>query len=182
MRIAAMMMVVGAAGLLGACEMRVGDRADEGRADEGNVTASLERAGTNGGEAEEGRFSLKAPGVDISLNIPDAIRSRANIGNGDDMVPPGVALSGLHVDGLGGADGRNSVELRFTSAEAPAAIARWYQNAQERGRFALSGTRREGEGIVLTGTRARDGDPFTVRLAPRDGGTEGRIVLAGGAH
>ena len=35
----------------------------------------------------------------------------------------------------------------------------------------------DGNGFVVTGTGRRGNDPFTLRLAPRGSGTEGRLLL-----
>jgi hypothetical protein len=131
------------------------------------------------GKAEEGRVSIQAPGVDIAINVPDAMRGRARANTRNDMLPPGTQVSGLHVQGDGGdpSRGRDSVELRFTSAEAPERVAAWYRDPARRGKFTISSARREGGSIVLAGT-SKDGGPLTVRLSPDAGsGTDGRLIL-----
>jgi hypothetical protein len=131
------------------------------------------------GKAEEGRVSIQAPGVDIAINVPDAMRGRARAGTSSDLLPPGTQVSGLHIQGDGGdpARGRDSVELRFTSAEPPEQIAAWYRKPERREHFAIASAQREGNTIVLTGA-SKDGGPMTVRLSPGTGvGTDGRLIL-----
>jgi len=131
------------------------------------------------GKAEEGRLSIQAPGVDIAINVPDAMRGRARADTNSELLPPGSQVSGLHVQGDGGdpAKGRDSVELRFTSAEPPEQVAAWYRKPERRGHFTISSAQREGNSIVLAGA-SRDGGPMTVRLSPGTGvGTDGRLIL-----
>jgi hypothetical protein len=130
------------------------------------------------GKAEEGRPSIRAPGVDIAINVPDAMRSRARAGADSDVLPPGAEVSGLHVQGDGGdrQAGRDSVELRFLAPQPPDQIAAWYRDPARREHFTIREARREGNAIVLAGTH-REGAPMTVRLEPRGGGTDGRLVL-----
>jgi hypothetical protein len=131
------------------------------------------------GKAEEGRLSIKGPGVDLAINVPDALRGRVQVDADSGIMPPGAAVSGMHVQGDGGnADGgRDSVELRFSVREAPGRVVAWYRDPARARDFAVASASREGEEIVLTGTSG-EGGPFTVRLSARSGGgTDGRLVL-----
>jgi len=130
------------------------------------------------GKAEEGRLSIRAPGIDIAINVPDAMRSRARAGTDSDVLPPGAQVSGLHVQGDGGdAAARDSVELRFVSGEPPERVAAWYRDPARREHFSISSARREGGEIVLGGA-TQDGGPIIVRLSPGTGtGTDGRLIL-----
>jgi hypothetical protein len=130
------------------------------------------------GKAEEGRLSIRAPGVDIAINVPDAMRSRARASADSEVLPPGAEVSGLHVQGDGGdrQAGRDSVELRFLVPQPPEQVAAWYRDPARRAQFTISEARRDGNALVLTGTH-HEGSPISVRLEPRGGGTDGRLVL-----
>ena len=131
------------------------------------------------GKAEEGRLSIKGPGVDLAINVPDALRGRVQVDADGGIMPPGAAVSGMHVQGDGGDEGggRDSVELRFTVPEAPERVVAWYRDPARTRDFSVATARREGEEILLSGT-SREGGPFTVRLGARPGGgTDGRLVL-----
>jgi len=163
-----------AAAAAAACSMPSG----EGERREADKQIEQVTAGAEG-KAEEGRLSIKAPGVDIAINVPDAMRSRARANTDSDVLPPGAQVSGLHVQGDGGdrSAGRDSVELRFSAEEAPERVAAWYRDPARRDHFTIGGARREGNAIVLTGA-SKDGGPMTVRLAPGPGaGTDGRLIL-----
>ncbi|HEX8193744.1 MAG TPA: hypothetical protein VF552_12680 [Allosphingosinicella sp.] len=141
------------------------------------MAAERSRAGAEG-KAEEGRLSIKAPGIDIAVAVPDAVRDRARANVESEFMPPGSRVRGVHIEGDGGnlAAARDSVEIRFTAQQAPADVVAWYRDAARRPKFTISGAERaEGEQI-LTGTTA-EGAPLRVHIAAREAGTDGRLVL-----
>lgn len=161
-----MVTLIAAAALLAGCEARIGNDAAENEV-AGN--ASVE------GKAESGRFTLKAPGVDISIAIPSEIRTRAGIQSDHRILPPDAAFSGIHVEGR---DRDGGVEIAFTAPQAPTEVAAWYRAAERARDFAIRTEDALQNGIVLRGETAGDGDQFTVRLNPgAGGGTEGRIAI-----
>lgn len=169
MTLAARYVLISALALLAACEMKVGT--DEKGETAGQTTATAE------GKSEDGSISIDAPGFDMKLNIPDALQTQ--IGADGDVLYPGSKLAGLHVqanDGSGAGD--DSVELRFTTADAPAKVAAWYRDPAQAKELTVSSAEQQGQGYRIVGTSKGDTDPFTLTLAPAaGGGTEGRIVL-----
>ena len=169
MTVSARYVLISALALLAACEMKLGT--DEKREAAGQAAKTAE------GKSEEGSISIDAPGFDMKLNIPDALR--AEIGADGDILYPGSKLAGLHVqanDGSGAGD--DSVELRFSTADAPAKVAAWYRDPAQAKELTVSSAEQQGQGYRITGTSKGDADPFTLTLAPAaGGGTEGRIVL-----
>lgn len=160
-----------ASALLAACEAKIGKEAGKDRAE--GSPASTE------GKAEEGQFSIKAPGFDMKIDIPAGVTSHADTDS--DMLYPGATLSGMHIDGSkGGSDGKGNagIELRFTTADAPDKVAAWYRDPARAGGFSIGGVRREGSDYLISGTQKQDGDPFALRLSPGSGGgTAGRLTL-----
>jgi hypothetical protein len=149
-----------------------------------NQIAEARAAAGAEGKAEEGRLSIQAPGVDIAINVPEAMRGRARAGTDSDVLPPGAQVSGIHIQGDGGAGGQaggeaagDSVELRFSSATAPAEIAAWYRDPARHPHFRIDSARREGEEVVLSGTNIASGGRLTARLRARGTGTDGRLVM-----
>lgn len=166
-----------AAAALAACDMPPSSEREKQEV-ANQVAAEQARAGAEG-KAEEGRLSIQAPGVDIAISVPDAVRDRARANVDSEFLPPGSRASGIHVQGDGGdrAAGRDSVELRFAVDRPPAEVAAWYRDPARQPHFTIATAAREGEVIVLSGTH-REGAPLTVRLAARDGGgTDGRLIL-----
>ena len=169
MRTAPLAIALAALALLSACEMKVGG--DDKQTAKGEAAASAE------GKSADGSISIDAPGFDMKLNIPDALR--AQVGADGDVLYPGSKLGGLHVqanDGSG--SGEDSVELRFTTVDAPAKVAAWYRDPNQAKELTVTSAQKQGDAIRIVGTSKSDGDPFTVTLEPgADGGTEGRVLL-----
>jgi hypothetical protein len=164
------------AALLGGCNAQIGT----GGGEEGGSKAAA-AASSAAGKAEDGKFSIKAPGVDLKFDIPDALAERAEIQGNSDILYPGAKLGGMHVEG--GTDGGKGggVELRFASTDAPDKVAAWYRDAARAADFAIISERKEGTGILLSGKQAGKSDSFAVRLTPAGGGgTDGRLLLGDG--
>ena len=162
---------LGAIALLAACEARIGnDKA-------GGDTAATETSVKAG--AEEGQLSIDAPGFEMTLDIPDALAERADLDSDSGILYPGATLSGMHVEARDrGAGGTSLVELRFTSTDAPAAIAAWYRDPARAADFAVTSASGAGGSFAIAGTQKEDGDPFELSLSPRaGGGTDGRLRL-----
>lgn len=159
--------------LLSACEVRVdkdGDRDAAAQTAETSVEA----------RSEEGSVSIKAPGFDMKVNIPDGVAKLATVDSDSAILYPGSRLSGMHVEASskGGGD-RSGVELRFTSADAPATVAAWYRDPARAPDFTVASASREGDTIVIGGVDKDDGDPFMLRISPREGGgSDARLNLS----
>lgn len=151
--------------LLAGCEAKIGDRAD---APAGNTAEA---------KAEDGAFSINAPGFQMKVDIPQAIANKARIDSDSDIVYPGSKVRGIHVD-AGRDDEDSKVQLSFTSPDAPAKLADWYRSADRADKFTLAATREENGGFSFEGAEKEDGDPFTISLRPgAGGGTEGELRL-----
>ena len=164
--------------LCGALALTAG--CDRGAA--GNGSAGGNASATAEGKAEDGRVTVKAPGVDISVRIPEAVRSRMATNSNSELVPPGARIGGIHVQGMGregGSGGDGTVELSFASDQAPQQLAAWYRDPARGPQFTVGSDIREGAAFVVGGTTRENGGRFTVRLSPRQGGgTEGRLLLS----
>ena len=129
------------------------------------------------GKAEEGRFTMKGPGFDLKINIPDGMK---NEGSGENaLLYPGAKMSGMHIEASAASGrGASGVELRFTSADPVEKVAGWYRDPARKGTFSVARARQEGDAVLMEGTQEADGDPFSLRLVPSGGGTEGRLTLS----
>ena len=173
--VAKTMSLICALSLLSGCEVNVHKDCKEDAAKrEAKAVASAE------GKAKEGQFSINTPGFDMKIDIPAGVTSHGD--SDSDVLYPGSKLSGMHIEGSkSGADeeGNAGIELRFTTADDAGKVAQWYRDPARASGFTVSGTRREGSAILITGSEKEDGDPFTLRLSPRSGGgTEGRLTLS----
>jgi hypothetical protein len=161
---------LGAAGLLTACEARIGN----------DAPPVAENASAEG-RAEEGRFTVEAPGFNLSIDIPESIEARADVEDDNGLIYPGAAFGGMHVQGRPdqkGDDGGGEVELRFTTADAADRVVAWYRDPARAGDIAIESARREGNAVLIAGTvRREDQERFAVRITPHERGTELRLVL-----
>lgn len=167
--------MVCALALLSACEMKVGKEADKGDAAAKGAGGS---AASAAGKAEEGQFSIKAPGFDMKIDIPAGVTSHGD--SDSDVLYPGSTLSGMHIEGskgVGDGKGKAGIELRFTTADAPEKVASWYRDPARASAFSIASVWQEGAAFIISGREKGDGDPFMLWLSPRSGGTEGRLTL-----
>jgi hypothetical protein len=116
-----------------------------------------------------GEVSLKAPGIGLNVNLPDALK--AEISGDNNLVFPGASVSGLNINaGAGPGQGGNSVRLSFTTPAAVEEVLAWYRDPARAIAFNGVSVQRDGAGYRITGNNADGGDPFSVRLAPGNGG------------
>jgi hypothetical protein len=158
--------------LLSACGGHAGDKTSE--TDNGQASAE--------GRAEEGKISVKAPGIDMTFVLPKAMRGEAKVDKNSKILYPGATIGGLAVVGTqakGEKDGGDSeVEFRFATVDPPDRVAAWYRDPARAADLKVAKAAKEGADIIITGTQPGDAHPFKVRLSPREGGgTEGRLTI-----
>ena len=157
-----------AAALVAGCDARIGKQ-EETAAEGGNTVATA--------KAEEGRVSIKADGVDLSIKIPEGVRDEIKADSDSKILPPGAKLTGMHVQGGTG----GNVEMRFKVDQPAEQVAAWYRDAARGQDFTIASASKEGADTILAGKmRKGDGD-FSVRLAGEGGATQGRITLSDGS-
>lgn len=152
--------------LLAGCEAKVGNSAGNAADENGQVSAE--------GKAEEGKVTVKAPGLELSLAIPMEITGKAD--HQGRLLHPDAAVSGVYV--AGGEGGEGEVELRFHADAPPETVAAWYRDPARADDFTLSSFGREGDAFVAAGEEKKDGQRFRLRLGPGEaGGTDGRLAI-----
>ena len=173
MRPALLLSLSAAAVLLAGCDMRIGNDAPP-VAD--NASAA--------GRAEDGRLTIEAPGFNLAVTVPEGFDGRSDSGGDSGLVYPGARVAGIHVQGGRdrGDHGRDEVELRLTSADAPDRVVGWYRDPGRADRFTISSTTREGDTTVIAGTGRRNQERFTLRVSARaGGGSDMRLLIADGS-
>lgn len=155
----------------GGCEARFGNDAGEVPA---NASAD--------GKAEAGRLTVQAPGFNLSVQIPEGVRSRTQMGEDNGLIYPSSTFEGVHVQGgPAGPDGdsHGEVELRFSTSDAMDRVVAWYRDPARGEHFRVETMAEENGGFRLTGTASGDGDRFALHLVPTPGGgAEARLLLA----
>jgi hypothetical protein len=132
------------------------------------------------GKAEEGKISLKVPGLDMTLSLPKGVADQARTERDSKLLYPGATLRGMAV--AAGPDSEKSsdseVEIRFSSPDPVDKVAAWYRDPARSQGFQLQRASREGESWLVTGVQKRDDHRFKLRLSPRAGeGTNGRLTV-----
>ena len=155
--------------LLCAC----GTREDEDENVQANQPVSAE------GKAEEGKISIKAPGVDLAISVPKELTGDAKASKDSKILYPGAGLAGMAIAaGNGKQEGDTDVEMRFMTADPLDKVVAWYRDPARADGFRLNQAVRDGDGIVITGIQNRDHHPFKVRLTRgRSGSTVGRLTV-----
>lgn len=169
MRLTHLATSIAAVAALTACEARLG-----------NDAPPVAENATAAGRAEEGRLTIEAPGFNMSVSIPEGLRGDANMDDDSDLIYPGSTFGGIHVQGgteRPGRDRGGEVELRFTTGDAIDRVVAWYRDPARGGKINIASVARDGNGFTVTGTDRHDNDQFTLRLAPRGSGTEGRLLI-----
>jgi hypothetical protein len=149
-----------------ACSVQIGN----GQTD-GNATVDVNTPG-NG---SDGSLSVRAPGFNLSMDIPASIQGEISAGD-NDLVYPGARIGGVHVNaGRDHAD-EAIVEINYASTDGPDRIAAWYRDPARGPDVRVSSASRQGDAMLISGTHEED--RFELRIAPRaDGGSEARLVL-----
>ncbi|MEA3034991.1 MAG: hypothetical protein QOH04_750 [Sphingomonadales bacterium] len=157
--------------LLGACQAR-------GEEDEASANASQPISAE--GKAEEGKISIKAPGFDLTFNLPKEMSQAAKVDKDSKILYPGATIAGVALAaGKGGKDADQSeVEMRFRTADPVDRVAAWYRDPARSAGFRLQSVAKDGDAVVIAGIQNSDRHPFKVRLAPQpNGGTDGRLTI-----
>ncbi|HST35675.1 MAG TPA: hypothetical protein VLK25_03485, partial [Allosphingosinicella sp.] len=92
---------------LAACEAKFGNDA-------------AQPTGSADGKSKEGEVSISANGFEMKVRIPEGLQREADIRDDSGLIYPSSRMSGMHVEsGDRDGGGRDQVELRFTTADAP---------------------------------------------------------------
>jgi len=161
-----------AAILLCGCDSNV--RPEEPDNEVGNEQVSAE------GKAEEGKISLKMPGVDMTLSLPKGVADEARAERDSKLLYPGAILRGMAIAAGPDSDksGDSEVEIRFSTPDPVERVAAWYRDPARADGFQLQRAAKEGDAWLVTGVQKRDEHSFKLRLSPRPGeGTNGRLTV-----
>ena len=161
-----------AAALLWACDGQVRPEEPDNPVTDNQVSAE--------GKAEEGKISLKMPGVDMSISLPKGVADEARAERDSKLLYPGATLRGMAIAAGPGSDksGDSEVEIRFSTPDAPDKVAAWYRDPARADGFDLDRAAKQGDSWEVTGVQKRDEHRFKLRLTPRPaGGTDGRLTV-----
>ncbi|HEX8574494.1 MAG TPA: hypothetical protein VF759_17265 [Allosphingosinicella sp.] len=132
------------------------------------------------GRAEEGKISLKMPGVDMTISLPKGVADEARAERDSKLLYPGSTLRGMAIAAGAGSEksGDSEVEIRFSTPDPPDKVASWYRDPARADGFTLDRSARNGDSWDMAGVQKRDEHRFKLRLSPRPaGGTDGRLTV-----
>lgn len=161
-----------AAALLGACDSTI-------RPEEPDNVVTNEQVSAEG-KSEEGKISLKMPGVDMTLSLPKGVADEARAERDSKLLYPGSTLRGMAVAAGPDSDksGDSEVEIRFSTPDPVDTVAAWYRDPARADGFQLERAAKEGDSWLVTGVQKRDEHRFKLRLTPRSGeGTNGQLTV-----
>ncbi|HYI40727.1 MAG TPA: hypothetical protein VE053_10445 [Allosphingosinicella sp.] len=164
-----------AAALLCACDAEVHPEEPDNPVVDSPVSAE--------GKSEEGKISLKTPGLDMTLSLPKGVADEARAERGSKLLYPGAILRGMAIAAGPDSDksGDSEVEIRFSTPDPVDKVAAWYRDPARSEGFQLQRAIREGEAWLVTGVQKRDEHRFRLRLSARGGeGTNGQLTVRHG--
>lgn len=132
------------------------------------------------GKSEEGKISLKMPGVDMTLSLPKGVADEARAERDSKLLYPGSTLRGMAIAAGPDSDksGESEVEIRFSTPDPVDKVAAWYRDPARRDGFQLQRAARDGDAWRIDGVQKRDDHRFKLRLGPRPGeGTNGQLTV-----
>ncbi len=125
--------------------------------------------------SSDGKFSLKANGVDINIDIPKSIIEKSN--RSDDLYP-GSKIRGVNVNSQtqnnnGNSSGKGQVEIKFFAPDKPATVADWFVKKFEK----------EGGSAKRTGTnvsgKTDDGKDYNLTVTSDGEGSSAVLAFSG---
>lgn len=123
----------------------------------------------------DGKFSLKADGVDINIDLPQSIIEKSQ--KSDDLYPGskilGVDIESSSKSNNGASKGKAIVNLKFFAPDEPAKVAQYFADKfkKEGGSATLSGTNVAG--------KTKDGQDYKLTLDADGDGSKGLLAITG---
>jgi hypothetical protein len=163
--------------MLAAC----GDKASDQSGDSADVTINAK--GEDGdtvsitADGKGSKVNIKGDGVNINADLPGI--DGLNLGSDFDIdgvkLYPGAKITSVNIaaESSKAGDKQGLVRFGMTAPAAPATVLDWYAKA-----FAAKGMKAALNGNALNG-ETKDGDAFTIELAPDGAGSKGEVRISG---
>ncbi|MEO9467673.1 hypothetical protein [Parasphingorhabdus sp.] len=131
--------------LLSACS----ERSSDSESDSGSITI--------GTEDEEGKFSIKAEGFSLDVDIPSISIDSDDFDLNNVTLYPGTKVTGMKIEDVDGEGGK--VILDFVAPAGTDVLLPWFETKMAKEDFTVSK-----DGTTLSG-ETDDGDPFMLSLS-----------------
>ena len=164
------LLAAGAVASLAGC----GDRKDPSAA-QANGHLSAE------GKAEEGKISVKGPGVDLTFEVPKGLRHAPKADRNNKIFYPESTIGGAALVG-GAGDGKkqgdSEAEFRFSTPDPIDKVLAWYRDSARGPDLRVTALAKEGDGVLVSGSQGGKANTFKLHLSKREGGgTDGRLTV-----
>lgn len=116
-----------------------------------------------------GQVSFDLPFAKGQVKLPTGMMNNTNFDIDGVKMIPGGKIGAFNVDA--GGDRDSVVDMKFTAPASPAEVQKYFLD-----QFAAKGVTAHADGSGVAGT-GKDGDQFTIGLAPGAAGTSGTIVI-----
>jgi hypothetical protein len=117
---------------------------------------------------DAGHIAFNLPIAQGHVKIPAAMMHKGNLDIDGVKLMPGSSVTGFSLDaGHGGA----TVDMSFAAPASPDQVRAYYLDE-----FKKQGVEAALAGNAVTG-KSKDGNPFTIDVAPAAGGSKGRIEV-----
>ncbi len=136
---------------------------------------SLASSASTSSSTGDGKFSLKASGVDINIDLPKSVLKKSQ--QSDDLYPGskilGVDINSSSSNNYGSSKAMAVVNLKFFAPDKPKKVAQYFANKYKNdgGSATLSGTNVSG--------KTKDGQEYKLTLNPDGNGSNGLLVITG---
>lgn len=123
----------------------------------------------------DGKFSLKADGVDIKIDLPKSLIEKSQ--KSDDLYPGskilGVDINSTSNNDNGSSESKAVVNVKFFAPDEPRKVAQYFANKfkDEGGSASLNGTNVSG--------KTKDGQDYKLTLDPDGNGSRGLLAITG---
>jgi len=163
--------------LLGACEVKVGDKDKTAAAGTDGASVSIDAGGNVAIAAKDGAdgMSISVPGFEGKMKIPGLELGGDNMDIDGMKLYPGTKLSGINVTDRS-TEGNGVVHMRFTSPAAPDKVSAYYADAARNADFTNIVVNKANGAVKLTANKT-DGDALTITMNPAQGGSAGDIMV-----
>jgi hypothetical protein len=115
-----------------------------------------------------GQVAFDLPFAKGNVKLPASAMHNGEFDMDGVKMMPGTRMSGFH---LAGSNGLSNVKMNFTAPQSPDEVRAYFVD-----QFKQKGVAAKLAGDTVSGT-SKDGDPFTIRVAPAAQGSQGTIAV-----
>jgi len=118
--------------------------------------------------SDSGRVEFNLPFVSGSVKLPEGVMHNGDVDIDGVKLMPGSKITGFSVFA---ADEGSNVDIAFSAPASPDQVRAYYL-----GEFKKQGLEVASAGDAVTG-KSKDGSPFTIKVSPAPGGSQGKITV-----